>query len=134
MLFYAFALPGSSSAWLERCVRDAEVASSNLVSPIDLTSFRAQNLLSDQLFCRQKPWLHLFFVFRRNTNSQKWKIIFLQVLRLLNHYITFPIALYASLLQMIGRFHWNSWPTFASLLLYLLCIVGKQPLQAASAE
>ncbi len=27
--------PGSSSAWLERCVRDAEVASSNLVSPIE---------------------------------------------------------------------------------------------------
>jgi hypothetical protein len=31
----AFGLPsGRSSAWLERCVRDAEVASSNLVAPI----------------------------------------------------------------------------------------------------
>ncbi len=32
-------LPGSSSVWPERCVRDAEVAGSNPVSPILLTPF-----------------------------------------------------------------------------------------------
>ena len=33
-----FLISGSSSVWLERCVRDAEVASSNLVSPILVSS------------------------------------------------------------------------------------------------
>ncbi len=43
-LVYIFALSGSSSAWLERCVRDAEVAGSNPVSPIASFALLLSNL------------------------------------------------------------------------------------------
>ncbi len=47
LLFYlcGFLLSGSSSAWLERCVRDAEVAGSNPVSPSNVTFDKREGIV-----------------------------------------------------------------------------------------
>ena len=58
-------LSGSSSAWLERCVRDAEVAGSNPVSPIPAL---------DEILCAAfiSPFVCAFVAFGAGEPTWHW--------------------------------------------------------------